>query len=245
VGWDGAIIANHSVPAQPAGRGFGLSTGSLPVLRSAQLSWTVGTQQTGYEILRFAANSGSLAVLPSGGSPLPAPAQSYQDIGSLTESLYCYALVPLSNTTALGSSDPVCLAPGTRSAGGAPPSFTLRLNQSTVASLTWTAPGGQDGYVLVALTSNGTWHSQFLSASSVSTTDDTAGQPTCYVLLPAANGSVMGNSDEVCGLPGNATVAAAQTLARSSLSQTASTLRRATSGLANVRKQLSTGLLGR
>src|SRR5262249_16947345 len=55
VGEGGTILALHGVPSQPAGRGFGITAGPLPVLDSAMLSWTVGTQQAGYDILRFAA----------------------------------------------------------------------------------------------------------------------------------------------------------------------------------------------
>jgi hypothetical protein len=207
VGDGGTILAMHGVPAQPSGRGFGLTAGPLPVLDSAMLSWTVGTQQTGYDVLRFAADSHSLAILPASGSPLPAPAQSFQDADTLIESLYCYALVPLSGDDALGTSDPLCLAPHTHSASGAPPSFTLRLNQSSTASLTWIPPGGQAGYVLVAIPSNGSQRYQILSATATSATDDTTGQPTCYLLIALANGSVMGNSDVECGIPGVFSVA--------------------------------------
>jgi hypothetical protein len=74
---DGGVIpSNPNVPAQPAGRGFGLTAGPLPVLGSAELSWTIGTEQSGYHIVRLIADSDSLVVSPHGKAPLPAPAQS-------------------------------------------------------------------------------------------------------------------------------------------------------------------------
>src|SRR5262249_22811682 len=142
VGVNGTILADHAIPVQPAGQGFGLTAGPLAVVGSALLSWSAGTQQSGYELLRYATPSNTLAVLPPT-QELPAPAQSFQDTGSLTEPFYCYALEPLSGSSALGTSDPLCLAPGTHSSVGAPPAFTVRLNQSSTASLTWTEPGGQ------------------------------------------------------------------------------------------------------
>jgi photosystem II stability/assembly factor-like uncharacterized protein len=209
VGSLGTILANLAVPAQLAGRGFGLTAGPLPLLDSALLSWSAGTEQTGYHLLRFDASSVGLAELPPGGSPLPAPVQSYQDTDSLTDTLYCYALVPVNGATTLGTSDPLCLSPHVHSATGAPPTLTVRLDQTSTASLNWTAPGGQDGYVLLVFAADGTRRAQFLSATAVATTDATGGQPTCYVLLPTSGVSVLGNSDIECALPGVATTSAA------------------------------------
>jgi hypothetical protein len=241
VGNLGTIIANHDVPLQPAGHGFGLSAGPLPVLGSALLSWEAGTQQSGYDILRFAASSNGLSVLPPRGSPLPAPAQSYRDVDSLSEAYYCYTLAPLSGTTSLGASDPICLAPHTHSASGAPPSFTLRLNQSSTASLTWTAPGGQVGYVLQAVAGNGATHYQILAATATSATDNTGGQPTCYVLIPLASASAMGNSDAECGVPDVFSVAAPQPLAKPSLTNPVLVVQNAVTRLPDIHHLPGTG----
>jgi hypothetical protein len=121
---------------------------------------------------------------------------------------------------------------------GAPPTFTLRLNQSSTTSLNWIAPGGQAGYVLVAIASNGSQRYQVLPATATSATDDTAGQPTCYVLISLTNGSALGNSDAECGVPGGASMDAQQSpppisgvtsrrLATPSLSEAANSLRQA------------------
>jgi photosystem II stability/assembly factor-like uncharacterized protein len=241
VGMFGTIVADHDVPLQPAGHGFGLSAGPLQLLGSALLSWTAGTQQSGYDILRFAAGRNSLSVLPPGGSPLPAPAQSYRDVDTLSQSYYCYVLGPLSGATSLGASDPICLAPHTHSASGAPPSFTLRMNQSSTASLTWTPPGGQIGYVLQAVAGNGSTHYQILAVTATSATDDTAGQPTCYVLIPLANGSAMGNSDAECGVPAAFSVAAPQPRAAPTLTNPAAIVRNAVSRLPDIHRLPRTG----
>jgi hypothetical protein len=201
VGTAGTILARAGVPAQRGGADFGLTAGPLPAVGSALLSWSVGTQQTGYQLVRVAGDTGSLAVLPTPGSPLPAPAQSYADTGSLTESSYCYVLVPLDRTAALGQSNPLCLAPATHSVAGAPPTFTLSVNPRATATLTWTPPGGQDGYVLVAVAADGSARSQFLASTTTMVTDTTSGQPTCYIVLSSKAGAVFGNSDWLCDLP--------------------------------------------
>jgi hypothetical protein len=146
--------------------------------------------------------------LPTDGSLLPAPAQSYQDTAALPESLYCYQLVPWSDAGALGVSDQLCLYPNTRSATGAPPTFTLQLHQSNMASLSWSAPGGQGGYMLQALPETGAPRLISLPADATSATDDTGGQPTSYVLVPTLAGVALGQSDVLSAVPGQATVGA-------------------------------------
>jgi hypothetical protein len=209
------------VPAQPAGLGFGLAAGSLPVLGSAELSWTGGTQQTGDLVLRYALDSGTIAPLPADGSLLPAPAQSFQDTAALPEQLYCYQLVPWNDAGAVGVSDELCLYPRTRSATGAPPTFTVRLNQGHTASLSWSASGGQDGYLLVGQAIGGEPRLQLLGANQTSATDDTLGLATCYQLLPMVAGAPVGNSDTLCAVPGQATVGASQPAALQGLTPNA------------------------
>jgi len=82
---------------------------------------------------------------------------------------------------------------------GSPQNFTLRLNQSSTASLSWTEPpgGGQDGYLLVALGGS----TQSLGGAVTNAGVPMSG-PTCYLLGAIRSGALMDNTGVVCGLPG-------------------------------------------
>jgi hypothetical protein len=96
--------------------------------------------------------------------------------------------------------------PGLRS-GTPADAFTLRLNQSTTATLSWTPPPGAPGaeYLLAALNGNGL-RVVPLAAGTTTATDNTAGQPVCYALFAFAGGQTIGTTDIICGIPGVSTL---------------------------------------
>ena len=165
------------------------------------MSWTDGNLEVGYLILRVGASGATL--LPPGGVPLPFNANAYQDPLSRPDQFECYAAVPISPVGVLGSSDWLCAAPNTASPTGRPGSFSLRLDQGNLASLSWTAPGGQQSFVLAEVPLNGSpSRTLVLPATTLSAIDDTEGIPTCYVLVATVGTQNAGNSEMLCALPG-------------------------------------------
>lgn len=179
------------------GRGFTLTRTSSGIL----LTWQPGTGQTGYLILRLGA---APAVLPVG-SPLPAGATSYLDSTSLfLAGTVCYVLLPL-GTSPQALSDLLCVVLNTGSATGAPQSFSIRLDQSSVATLGWTAPAG-GGQLLYALVPLGPGQTPIVLPATATSATHTLSGPTCYVLLVATAGGIR-NTDVLCGVPGVSTLA--------------------------------------
>jgi len=184
-----------STPNPAGGRALKLSTGSV------DLSWAAGTGQTGYSVYRL---STTLTTLPAGG-PLPATATSFSDTSALTDPVYCYAVAPLSATGPLARSDLLCLLNNSASGSGSPTGFSIQLNQSTAASLSWNAGGGSD-LILVALPLNGQpIRAIALGQSQTTATDNTGGAPTCYSVFALSAGTVSGHTPILCGLPGFST----------------------------------------
>jgi hypothetical protein len=96
------------------------------------------------------------------------------------------------------------MIPNARSPTGAPADFTLRLNESSTAHLSWGPPaGGHDGYTLLVLGPDQA-PPILLGAAVTATTHDTGGQPRCYVLMAESGGVASGNTDVLCGVPGQA-----------------------------------------
>ena len=109
------------------------------------MDWAGGSGQTGYIVARLAGSA--VTLFPSAGF-LPAGATGVID-PSPARGLNCYILVVMGPSGAIGRSDGLCAIPNTKSASGAPRLFTIQLNESDAAFLTWIDPGGgQDGYVL-------------------------------------------------------------------------------------------------
>lgn len=190
------------VPAALGGRGFGISSSTSGVT----MTWQSGTGQTGYAILRFL---GSLAtILPPTGTLAPT-ATSHLD-SSPTAGLVCYLLLTLGGSppAPIGLGDLECVFPNIRSATGSPQNFTMRLNQSNVASFSWQGPlgGGQDGFALFPLGEAPIP----LAGSATGATHAMAG-PTCYALFATRGGVAIGNTDILCGIPGVSTLGATDT----------------------------------
>jgi uncharacterized repeat protein (TIGR01451 family) len=196
------------------GRGFGITAEPEG---GATLTWIAGTLQTGYRLFR--SSGGTVTALPAPGATLPRNAGSFTDPAPVAGQLNCYLLVPVGpGGTALGLSDVVCIVPGTRSGTVIPGHFTLRLNQGPIASMNWTPPVfppvPQPVYRLTAFPAGAPPRTTFPPAAAYltsSTTDDTGGVPTCYVLavveLPGQTS--FGNTDLLCGVPGVATLGSA------------------------------------
>lgn len=179
------------------GRGFTLS--ASPVA----MGWMPGTDQAGYVMIRFSPSRAD--ILPPGGS-LPAGATTFVDLSPLS-GLSCYLLFPFGGTPVrfLGNSDLLCRVSGIQSPVGAPEFFSIQLNESALARVTWAAPlgGGQDGYVLFPL--GGT--PRFLGPGESQASQVLDG-PTCFVLTAITRGGPLGTTNALCGLPGLARFAA-------------------------------------
>jgi len=173
----------------PGGKGFGLSSDSAGV----HLSWQPGFGQTGYSVARLA--GGVVSFLPAAGL---GPAETTFTDASAPPGFDCYALI-VAGTNPQRVSDLLCALVGFGAGASPPRDFTIRLNQSTTAALTWNAPTGgtQDSYLL--LTVGGA--SQNLGATATSATVSTPGF-TCVVIGAIQAGALLGYTDLECGLPG-------------------------------------------
>lgn len=181
-------------PGGPVGgRGFTLRTGPGG---ATALSWTGGTAQTSYVLLRVSAG-GAASI------PLVGAATSFVDAMGATQPFSCYLLVPMSDSAALGISDLLCVIRNLRS-GLAPSDFGIRLDGPRTATLSWTPPGGQDGYVLAPLGRSAV----ALDGSATSASQPVVGT-TCFLLVPTLRGAPIGNTDVVCAVAGVGTLMSA------------------------------------
>jgi len=161
---------------EPGGRGFKLSATTV------DLTWAAGNAATAIHVLR-------LAVAPAGPTatfgPLPAGATSYTDSTGTGATLYCYLAVPADSGSVLAVSDVLCTQSGLRGGAPAPAGFTVRLDQSETATLTWAPPvGGVDSYVLLVLPGDGSPPTSVpLAPAALTTTYNTGGEVTCFLLF--------------------------------------------------------------
>ena len=178
-----------AVPNVVGGRGFGISSSPTGTVN---LIWQPGFGQSSYLILRL--TNGAFSVVASG---LSAAATSFADTTAPT-GFSCYWLLAL-GAGATRTSDFVCATAGVQSATGVPQNFTLRMNQGSTASLTWTAPtgGGQDNFLLTDFTGG----TQQLAATATSASIATTGFD-CFMLQARAGTTVLGTTKVVCGQSG-------------------------------------------
>jgi hypothetical protein len=202
---DNVVIEQSGVTATGTigGRGFGLTRDAFDP--STLLTWTGGTQQTSYQLARVGLPSGQTTFIT-----LSAGATSYADPVVLNDQAQCYALSPMNQTTSLGISDSLCLV---HSRTGSPPSqFTLRMNQSPTASLSWAPPYGFvsfTNYLVIAIPLNGSaTRYTTLANTQLTTTDATGGSVTCYTVALMNNTSPLGNADAICAVPNSSTLGA-------------------------------------
>lgn len=169
-----------------------------------RLTWTPGTIQTLYNVLRLNLTDSTQTIF----GPLPRTATMYADFTTVPGALYCYVVLPYEGTTLLGVSDIECVQTGIASGtlGLRPP--TLALNQSNTATITWRRPEpGADFYLVMTIPLAGGEVGYLpVSPPNVQTTHDTGGAPYCYVVV-AVLGSSVDISDLVCGIPGVASLA--------------------------------------
>lgn len=187
-------------PTPVGGRDFGISV----VPNGVQLTWTSGTKETGYSILRWAGDNGdtleTIANLAKGRT-------SFVDQNALTESAYNYALVPLDAAgNPLWVSDIVGVRPNSQSAEHAPANFTLRhaahahhMGQVGFGvEMSWRAPGDQAGYVLAAWYPNA---SQEIPLSAAATrVIEVFSEPSCFTLY-AGVGEDVGHTHALYAIP--------------------------------------------
>ena len=83
------------------GRDFAISSRSGPSIR---LTWTDGTLEDNYQLLR-------LLPSPPIVTDLPGTASSYTDTAVTTGGIYCYILIPRIGTAAQGNTDLLCDLP--------------------------------------------------------------------------------------------------------------------------------------
>jgi hypothetical protein len=189
-----------SAPAPVGGRGFAVGG----ALGGRELLWTTGTVQSNYAIARLTA--GTTTILPG---TLPGSATQYTDAAAAAGQLNCYVLLPFNSAGLAGTSDVLCSVPNTHSPAGAPANAMVQLNQSTMATIVWSPPGGQDGYALLTIPLDGSPQGMVpLPAVATRAMHETGGIPTCYAVLAMTGAAVTGNSDVLCAIPGHSNLAA-------------------------------------
>jgi glucose/arabinose dehydrogenase len=190
------------------GKGFGISTEIIARGPVVNLSWTGGIAQVTYLILRWDIDNTGVG---GTGTLADTTATAFQDYGQPgAPTLNCYMLFPLNagvfepGAAPLGQSDLLCAQqPNSLAIYPPPTDFTLRLNQSSTASLSWTNAPGTYSLLLVAIPVDGsaTRYRQ-LGFTATTATDDTNGVTTCYILLAGTNAGSTNTSGLVCGVPG-------------------------------------------
>jgi hypothetical protein len=192
-------------PGAVGGRGLALSS-EAPIL-----TWSAGSVQTAYLIVRWVVG-GDVTLLPPQGM-LPAGSTSFQDTSPIAGSVVCYFVLPLgggppSSFTALGRSDLLCVAAGTRTGESVAPA-RLQLNESVFATVSWQA--SQVALApnrLLVLPLDGA-APQLLPIDPGPGTHlfDTRGVPTCVQLQAVAGSTTVGATNLLCGFPGTAVFA--------------------------------------
>ncbi len=177
-------------PASVGGRDFGINM----VSDGVRLSWTSGSEEFGYSILRWAGNDGeTMETIVS----LAKGMTSYVDQVALTESAYSYALLPLDATgKPLWVSDIVGVWPSSLSDENAPTNFTLRHaghahykgKVGFGVEMSWQAPRNQTGYVIAASYPDDSQEIP-LPASAIRAIH-TIDEPSCFTLYAAVGENV-------------------------------------------------------
>jgi V8-like Glu-specific endopeptidase len=168
------------------GRGLRLTAQSAGGI---QLAWDAGTRQTGYVVYRF--GDGGEAVMP-----LPAAAVAFPDNPSGT--IACYIVLVVEGDSVIAVSDLLCTMP----ASGAPPwpaGVTIRSDQGTTATVSWSPVSGTSNYLLYV--GQAPERSQLLAPTSLTASDPTGGLFTCYAVV-VLQASQTGHGRVVCVMPG-------------------------------------------
>jgi hypothetical protein len=158
--------------------------------------------QTGYTIARL--SGGALTLLPPQG--LGPFETRFLDMAA-PPGPDCYFVLAL-GTNPQAISDLECAFVGFHTPTGAPQDLTLRLNQSTNTSLSWSPPTGGpvDSYAVVVLGGPVIPFAADVTSANVATNG-----LTCYAVAAIQSGAVSGYTDIVCGLPGFSNLGAGTT----------------------------------
>ncbi len=187
-------IPTATVPTGASTLG-GKNIGIIPGGTSATVIWDGGNLQNGYLAARYLP---TFSFLPQ--SPLSANATSVSDGGFTPNGLYCYIVGPTSGSppNLAGLSSFVCMFANTRSGASQPQNYTLRVTQSSNASLTWTAPSGglHDGFRISQLSGP----TVDVDANTLSRSFPMSGF-NCFTVTAMRQGAPIGNTDAACGLP--------------------------------------------
>lgn len=208
-------IRGFLTPPAVGGRGLAISTPNDGDFWDVKLTWQAGNVQAGYVLLKH-----NTATAVTNLINLSAAASSYLDLPVVNET-YCYILAPVDIAGApLGLSDLQCARPGFEIGTVAADNFTLALNQSSNATLTWLVPpDGVDTYTLWRITLDGAPPTSVtLPGSALDSVQPVAASGTCFQLL-GEGGPGTGSTNILCGVPGvsslnssKLSVAALQTL---------------------------------
>jgi hypothetical protein len=184
------------------GKGFRIGTDGDG---DVTLGWAGGTDQAGYLLARS----------PSAAWLLPADAGGYVDTSPAPgPALNCYQLFALGTSSVLAASDALCVQIGLFDQNRQHFHFTLRLNQSATARMTWrSGHESRLGWVLLALPLGGTPRTQALPPSATAADDPTGGVPTCYILYSVFP-EELDSADLTCALPGHSSFGAARPAAQ-------------------------------
>ncbi|HKY23372.1 MAG TPA: PQQ-binding-like beta-propeller repeat protein [Vicinamibacterales bacterium] len=191
------LLAFDGGPARPpvGGGSFGIQF-SDEVDNVTVLTWLPGQTDSDFLMYRMATTTqtATLAAVST--------ENYYVDATPLTEAMYCYWALPYSDGQILGRSDYLCAAPNSKTGVLHATEFTLRLNQSVVANVTWKPVPQADAYVLIAVPSDNSARRLWLLPPDESIVhDDTRGVPTCYTVL-TIRGEEIGTSHVLCAIPG-------------------------------------------
>jgi hypothetical protein len=169
------------------------------------LDWDDGDVETGYLIVRISLLTGSTTVLPN---PQQPGQQRYEDVppGGFG---YCYIVIPLDGDTVLGTSDMLCASTGLAAGSFMPRQFSLSLNQSTTATLTWMRPAESFSlYILYTAQLDGSGESYVPLPAFFESAPRNAPVPVCFTLFAARTSENYSNTELLCGFPGASTLAA-------------------------------------
>ncbi len=174
------------------GRNFGITTDQ--VFTGVKASWMPGSGDVRSVIARFSQEG--VTILPRTG-PLPATVSIYEDNETIVSPFRCYTLVLVSPTGILGNSDVLCAFPNTRT-GISATEYSIRLNQSDTAYLSWKNPILPQGANVVVPLGR---EPIVLSGTANSAQIDTRGAFSCITLASVTGNRANGNTDILCGLP--------------------------------------------
>ncbi|MSQ09906.1 MAG: hypothetical protein EXR52_02730 [Dehalococcoidia bacterium] len=156
-----------------------------------ELTWVDGNIEAGYRIYRINGNNGGLDILPVGPA-LPANTTLWQDLTFIDDVVNCYTVVPVNAANVLlGLSDFLCFLPGFKNGDVDINDFSIGLNQSNTARLTWRVPefGADSINIVVAPLDGGVPTAVTLPGTAISLTTQPAGWAIASCWWPRRRGA--------------------------------------------------------